>query len=411
MSKNTIKDLTFDNKNANKHTQKGLGLLEKSLQRLGAGRSILLDKDNNIIAGNGVVEIAGQIGLENIRIIDSDGSEIIAVRRTDVTLDSKKGRELAIADNQTAKEGITFVYEVINNLAEEFHIDMEQDWGIVNYEEDRKEAKEDNYEPPKEIVTDIKRGDIYEFKKDGKTLHRLMCGDSTSKEDVELLMNGEKADCFITDPPYGVDYASKNRFLNAISFGHRIQEPIINDSKTSEEIAPIWGAVFSNANKQLNDVSSIYIFSPQSRDLMMMMMMIEKGEFYIGSVLVWVKNNHVLGRQDYQLKHEPIIYGWKKKGSHKFYGGFKTSVLEYDKPVSSRLHPTMKPVELIVELINNSTLKEGLLLDLFLGSGTTMVAAHQLNRRCYGMEIDEKYCQVIIDRMKTLDETIEIVKL
>jgi hypothetical protein len=146
MDKATIKDLNFDTKNANKHTEKGMRLLEKSLSKLGAGRSILLDKDNNIIAGNGVIEVAGQIGLENIKIIETDGNEIIAVKRNDVSLNSKKGRELALADNQTAKVGIDFDFEVIDDLANEFDLNL-QEWEFAPLVFDTKlEASEDDYE-------------------------------------------------------------------------------------------------------------------------------------------------------------------------------------------------------------------------------------------------------------------------
>jgi hypothetical protein len=127
-----INELHFDNKNANKHTPKGLKLLEKSLQTLGAGRSILIDKDNNIIAGNGVVEVAGQIGLDKIRVIETDGNEIIAVRRKDITINSKKGRDLALADNQTAKVGIDFDFDVIDELNEEYDFDFGANWEIVS---------------------------------------------------------------------------------------------------------------------------------------------------------------------------------------------------------------------------------------------------------------------------------------
>jgi hypothetical protein len=146
MDKATIKDLNFDTKNANKHTEKGMRLLEKSLSKLGAGRSILLDKDNNIIAGNGVIEVAGQIGLENIKIIETDGNEIIAVKRNDVSINSKKGRELALADNQTAKVGIDFDFEVIDDLANEFDLNLKE-WEFEPLVFDTKlEASEDDYE-------------------------------------------------------------------------------------------------------------------------------------------------------------------------------------------------------------------------------------------------------------------------
>lgn len=141
---------------------------------------------------------------------------------------------------------------------------------------------------------------------------------------------------------------------------------------------------------------------------MMMMMSLSDAGWKVRHELIWVKNNHVLGRCDYNYKHEPILYGWKQDGTHKFFGGFQTSVLEFDKPQKSDQHPTTKPVDLIGRLIENSTEPDNLILDTFLGSGTTMVAAHQLHRRCYGLEIDPKYCQVIIDRMHKLDPSLPI---
>jgi hypothetical protein len=173
MDKATIKDLNFDTKNANKHTEKGMRLLEKSLSKLGAGRSILLDKDNNIIAGNGVIEVAGQIGLENIKIIETDGNEIIAVKRKDVSLNSKKGRELALADNQTAKVGIDFDFEVIDNLANEFDLNLKE-WEFEPLVFDNKlEASEDDFEGLEKIVLNYTQQEYeivkQELLKHGKT--------------------------------------------------------------------------------------------------------------------------------------------------------------------------------------------------------------------------------------------------
>ena len=142
---------------------------------------------------------------------------------------------------------------------------------------------------------------------------------------------------------------------------------------------------------------------------MMMMMMIDR-VFSLKHCLIWIKNNHVLGRSDYNYKHEPVLYGWKKKGTHEFFGGFQTSVFEFPKPQKNDLHPTMKPVALIARLIENSTRKRALVLDSFLGSGTTMVAAHQLGRKCFGLELEPKYCQVILNRMLKLDPTLVVKK-
>ena len=141
---------------------------------------------------------------------------------------------------------------------------------------------------------------------------------------------------------------------------------------------------------------------------MMMMMALEEAGFKVKHELIWLKNNHVLGRSDYNYKHEPICYGWTASGTHKFYGGFKTSILEFNKPSSSKEHPTMKPIELLCELIDNSSAVGNIILDPTIGSGSTMVAAHQLKRRCYGIELDPKYCDVIVKRMLKLDHTLKV---
>lgn len=280
---------------------------------------------------------------------------------------------------------------------------MDGEGGILNNALNS-EAKEDDFEAPaiEEVVTDIKLGDLFEIGP-----HRLLCGDSTSKEDVARLMCGELSNLYITDPPYGVKYSEKNAFLNAISRGNCIQKPIENDGLSVSDSAELWFNSFSCMCDFMGNKSSYYIFSALGGDLMMMMMMIDK-VFLLKHCLIWVKNNHVLGRSDYNYKHEPILFGWKKKGTHDFYGGFQTSVIDFAKPQKSDLHPTMKPVGLISILVKNSSKELDIITDSFLGSGTTMVAAHQLNRKCYGMEIDPKYCQVIVNRMARLDTSLEI---
>ena len=240
-------------------------------------------------------------------------------------------------------------------------------------------------------------GDVFEI--DGK--HRVMCGDSTKESDVSILMNGNKADMVFTDPPYGVDYGNKNEYLNKSDGGNRIETKILNDT-VEENCFELWAAHFKQYENILADYHSIYVASPQTRDLMMMMMMIEQGGIYISNVIIWVKNNHVLGRLDYMLKHEPIIYGWLKKGHHNFYGKGeqKFSVWEYNKPLKNDLHPTMKPIELIINAIQNSSPKDGVIFDGFLGSGSTLIAAETTKRICYGMEIDQHYSDVILRRYK-----------
>ncbi len=199
--------------------------------------------------------------------------------------------------------------------------------------------------------------------------HCLLCGDSTKQEDVDRLMNGELAHLFLTDAPYGVKYADKNRFLNAIAPANRIQEPIENDHQTLEDLQKLWERVCKNVYAVTTQQSAIYWFTCQGSDKMMMMMMsIKRANWKNRHELIWVKNNHVLGRSDYHYKHEPILYGWKQDGTHKFYGDHSNvSTLEFDKPLKSDLHPTMKPVALLQKLISNSSKVHEIVIDPFGG--------------------------------------------
>lgn len=194
-----INELKFDDKNFNKHTEYGMGLLEKSLRQNGAGRSILLDKDNNIIAGNGVVEAAGQIGLENVKIVETTGDEIVAVKRTDISLNSREGREMALADNATAKADIEWDEE---NIKSEFDDEEIREWGVDI--KPYKEIEEDEPDPIDEENTYSVVGDIYQLGE-----HRIFCGSFEDDEKVRELFGNKKATCTFTDPPYNV--AVKNR--------------------------------------------------------------------------------------------------------------------------------------------------------------------------------------------------------
>jgi DNA modification methylase len=258
-----------------------------------------------------------------------------------------------------------------------------------------KEVIEDEVpEPPVDPIT--KAGDLWILGD-----HRVLCGDSTKAEDVAWLMAGAKAQLVITDPPYGVSYSDKNAFLNAIDKGNRNQTKIENDHLNKKETQAMWGLAFKNMADAMGSGAVVYCFMPQGGDQMMMMMMMMEGGIEPRHELIWLKNNHVLGRSDYNYKHEPILYAWKK-GGHKFYGDFSTSVIECKKPHASKLHPTMKPVELVAILVKNSSQLNETIYDPFLGSGTTLIAAEQLGRRCYGMEISPAYCDVIVQRWEKL---------
>lgn len=239
-----------------------------------------------------------------------------------------------------------------------------------------------------------KLGEVYQLGR-----HRLMCGDATRIEDVEQLMDEQKADMVFTDPPYGVSYGDKNAFLNAIAPANRIQENLENDTKSVGEMKSLWTDAFTNCNAVSKAGAAYYGCSPQGGELMMMMMAWLEAGWELKQQIIWVKNNIVLGRSDYHYKHEPLLYGWKTGQAHKFYGGYgESTVWEINKPQVSDLHPTMKPIALITKAINNSTKAEDVILDLFGGSGSTLIACEQTNRTCYMMELDPRYCDVIRKR-------------
>lgn len=205
-------------------------------------------------------------------------------------------------------------------------------------------------------------------------------------------------DLIVTDPPYGVDYANKNTFLNSIDNGNRIQDDIIGDNLSKAETKKLWFYSFREMGRVMKPGAVIYCFMPQGGDQMMMMMMMAGAGIEPRHELIWVKNNHVLGRVDYAYKHEPILYAWKK-GGHKFYGGFQTSLIACDRPNASKGHPTEKPVELIEKLINNSSLEGQVVLDPFLGSGTSLLACRKTDRVGLGFEIKPDYESIIKKRM------------
>ena len=246
--------------------------------------------------------------------------------------------------------------------------------------------------------------------------HRLLCGDSTDSDSVAKLMNGEKADMVFTDPPYNVDYEGKTKEKLKIQ----------NDKHSLSEFRMFMSDVITNLILFTKKGGCYYVCIPL--EVGVTDLFLEKT--HLQSVLIWLKNVIVMGRKDYQQKTEPIlfltnldeesteeetyngiVYGWIFGDSHKYYGGRKQSnVWQFDKPKRNGEHPTMKPILLVAKAINNSSKQSDLVLDLFLGSGSTMVAAHQLNRKCYGMELDPKYAEVIVQRMRKLDPTLVIKK-
>ena len=217
-------------------------------------------------------------------------------------------------------------------------------------------------------------------------------------------MGGEKADMCFTDPPYGVSIGDKNALLNSVNGGKSIEQNIEYDTLPAEELRQILVKAMTNARLSCKDDASYFVTSPQGGELCMMMMMMQDAGLKVRHVLIWCKNTATfsLGRLDYDYQHEPIFYTWTKSHHNYREGEFRTSIWKYDKPRKCDLHPTMKPVELVANCLKDCTRKGDLVIDVFGGSGTTIVAAEQLGRRCYMVELDPHYCDVIITRWETL---------
>ena len=378
-------------RNPRKISKKNLEKLKKSVQD--APEMLHLRELIVVPHGDEFVVIAGNQRLEAAKAV---GMTALPCKVLPAETDPAKLREYAIKDNLPFGEDD---WEVI---ASDWDTAELEDWGMSVPEEwkDTKKAEDDNFDPDSVKETVCKKGDIWRLGN-----HRLMCGDSTDAGDVALLMDGEKADMVFTDPPYGVSYGDKNAFLNTIAKGNRIQEPIANDHETPKKMHEFWLNVFNIIGEFTSDCMAYYITAPQGGELLLLLQAIQESDtLALKHMLIWNKNNHVLGRCDYNYKHEPIIYGWKKKGTHHFVGGskFKTSVWDIPKPMKSDLHPTMKPVELVSACLLDNSVEGQSILDLFGGSGTTLIAAEQLGRKCYMMELDPHYCDVIIARWEKL---------
>lgn len=377
-------------------------LVANSIREFGFKQPIVIDRNNVIIAGHTRWKAAREMGLDRVPCIMAD----------DLTPAQVKAYRLA--DNKVA-EASEWDFDLLDEELQELDsldIDM-SDFGFVQDEVDTAEAVEDNYEPdiPTEPMT--KKGQIWRLGD-----HRLMVGDSTSRQDVEELCNGDAMDLVVTDPPYNV--AIEN------SQGMTIE----NDDMDSANFQEFLTAAFENMSDHLKAGGAFYIWYA-SRTHMDFEQSLNNAGLEVREQLIWNKNSLVLGRQDYQWKHEPCLYGWKDGASHYFtnnrtlttviddeeidldamkkdelkalvqriLGTYPdVTVINEKKPAKNDLHPTMKPIRLIARLVKNSSRTRENVLDLFGGSGSTLIACEQLNRKCFMMEYDPRYADVIIDR-------------
>jgi len=355
-----------------RHNDQAVDAVASSIKNFGFKVPIIVDAGNEIVAGHTRLKAAKKLGLEEVPVIIADD------------LDEGQVRAFRLADNKTA-EFSEWDYEILMaelDLLED--IDMEQ-FGFDDLADMLEPtAEEDGYELEVPDEPRAKLGEVYQLGR-----HRLMCGDSTS-EDVNILMDRNKADMVFTDPPYGVSY-----------------EGINNDEESGLEELLLKS--FKNYSENMEKGSSIYVFHAD-RTAHIFHNVFRKF-FHFSSMLIWVKPALVLSQTDYQSRHESCLYGWEKNGTHNWYADRKqTTVLEIGKERVEG-HTTPKPLELIGEALRNSSRKGNIVLDLFGGSGSTLIACEQLDRTCYMMELDPRYIDVIIDRWEKLTgQTAELIE-
>lgn len=363
MGKIKLADLQPDSRNFNKHTQKGMGLLEKSMQKFGFVEAGLISEDNVICSGNARQETAVMIGMDEVQIVEIDGSKPVYLKKKGLQSNTKEFHELALVLNNVAKENIVFDAEVIEAVLEEAVI---EEWGVELPEDKHLEAEEDDYSYSDTVQTDIVLGDLFEIGN-----HRLLCGDSTNSDDIVKLMDGKKASMVLTDPPYEIEIDYANIVLvadNANVFIFNNDRNLVNQLKQS----PLTFKKFFVFNHNACAI-------PQEGG----------NEVFLTHILI---------------SHETIGEAPKYiKGA-----GTRTVIAgEYRK---SELHKHEKPNGLIADIITPYTKQGDLICDLFLGSGSTMATCEQINRACYGMELEPKSCQIIVDRMLKLKPDIKVLR-
>lgn len=401
-------------KNNPRKNDEAVEYVANSIKEFGFKVPIIVDKDYEIIAGHTRLKAAKQLGLKEVPIIIAD----------DLTEEQVKAFRLA--DNKVSEIAEWDFNLLDNELSNILDIDMSNFGFDVFEEEEEQEIIEDDFEVIVPEEPKAKLGDIYQLGN-----HRLMCGDSTKEEDVDKLINGAVIDLVVTDPPYNVDYGSKAEAIN--KYGYKFSDRHIkNDCMLEYQFVEFLDKAFYNMNKHLKVGGAFYIWHA-SITVYEFEKALRLNNLKTRQQLIWVKNSFVLSRQDYHWQHEPCLYGWKEGAAHYFIddrtqstvyedlpdfdkmkkeelkellkeiytGKIQTTILREDKPLRSEEHPTMKPVKLIGRLVSNSSRKNENVLDLFGGSGTTLIACEQLNRNCYMMEFDPKYVDVIINRWET----------
>ncbi|NSP41594.1 ParB N-terminal domain-containing protein [Enterococcus faecalis] len=367
-----------------RHNEDAITAVAKSIEKFGFKVPIVVDASNVIVNGHTRLKAAKYLGLKEVPTIIAD----------DLTPEQIKAFRLA--DNKVG-EIATWDEELLNAELDELadlDFDMtEFGFDLPDIEGEEVEVIEDEFEEELPAEPISKLGDIYQLGR-----HRLMCGDSTNSLEVEKLMGNKKADLLITDPPYNVAYEGKGKEALTIK----------NDSKETNEFHSFLYEAFSAAINNMKLGSSFYVWYASS-EVVNFHTALEEDGFLVKQELIWNKNSMVLSRQEYHWKHEPCLYGWASGGSHSWYSDRKqTTILNFDRPTVNKEHPTMKPVALFDYQIKNSSKQGDCILDLFGGSGTTLIACEQNEREAYLMELDPRYVDVIIARWEAFTGEVAV---
>ena len=379
IEKKNVKDLLPADYNPRKDLKPGdpeYEKLKRSIEQFGYVEPVIWNEQTGrVVGGHQRLKVLIDMGITEVDVVvvslspEKEKALNIALNKISGEWDTEK-LALVIADLQGTDFDVSLTGFDPEELEDLFRDDVK---GGV---------KEDDFDVEAELKkpTFSKAGDLWMLGE-----HRLFCGDSTKPETFDLLMNGKKANLVVTDPPYNVDYKG--------SAGK-----IKNDSMAEDQFEQFLLAAYQQMEAAMADDASIYVFHSDSHGLAFRKAFEEAG-FYLSGCCIWKKQSLVLGRSPYQWQHEPVLFGWKKKGKHQWYTGRKESTIwEFDKPKKNKDHPTMKPIALVSYPIMNSTMTGCLVLDPFGGSGSTLIACEQTGRVCYTVELDEKFCDVIVRR-------------
>lgn len=349
--------------------------IKNSITEFGYVDPIIVNSDMTIIGGHQRWSVLKALGYDEVDCVV-------------IEIDKTKEKALNIALNKVTGE---WNKELLADLIKDLQ-SLDYDVSMTGFEPPEidelfndvhsKETKEDDFDVDAELSkpTLTQKGDFWLLGR-----HRLMCGDATLPEVFDTLLDGKKVNLVVTDPPYNVNYSSDAGTIQ-------------NDNMADNDFYNFLLASYKNMANAMAEDASIYVFHADTEGLNFRKAFVDAG-FYLSGVCIWAKQSLVLGRSPYQWKHEPILFGWKKNGKHKWFADRKQSTIwNFDRPKKSELHPTMKPIALVAYPILNSSMTNGLVLDPFGGSGSTLIACEQTDRTCYTIELDEKYADVIVKR-------------